>query len=356
MVDPIPVDKKDIDCIELNEYVFNPGIGKVRVIHMIYYYDPNGGTVVHPKADALLRRLFELVPGNTVHFISMRRSIPLSFLYAAKESGMAVYASICSSDFLGFGLPGNSLFKKQIVKYARLVLQRVDGVRIVPLSVKRKVAGWRLPVIEFSSGGVPKRSLRLEWTSLIGKKCVFPDDNREVVFAYFGPISGTAGVGRLVKAFMRVKGNARLLLWGTGKISYVSKLIRIFLTRDHRIEYRGKFFANTFELKRRDFNVLVVPRVVAGGKLPFFIDEPIPVIAPDNYGDDGQICDRFDGWLFRDGDAGLEKIIRYVADNPAEIAAVQRSIDAYSRQFIKRLNAGEWAKIYLKKLSAPADA
>jgi hypothetical protein len=46
---------------------------------------------------------------------------------------------------------------------------------------------------------------------------------------------------------------------------------------------------------------------------------------------------------------GLARVIRHIADNPAEIAAVQRSIDAYARQFMKRLNVGAWAKTYLKK-------
>jgi hypothetical protein len=219
----------------------------------------------------MLRDFFRLVPGNVVHFISLRRSIPLSFLHAAKESGMAVYASIGTSDFLGPVLAGDSLLKTQRVKYARLVLQRVDGVRIVPLSVRKKVSGWHLPSLEFDMPGVPKRPLRLEWTSLTGKFNVLPDDKRGVVFAYFGSISDVAGVGRLVKAFMGVKSNARLLLWGAGEISYVSKLLRVFLKQDPRIEYCGEYFGNTFDLKRRDFHVLVVPRVLAGWKRPSFM-------------------------------------------------------------------------------------
>ena len=158
------------------------------------------------------------------------------------------------------------------------------------------------------------------------KKCA----HEEVTFGFTGRIIYTKGVHLLCEAFSKVKGNARLLIWGDAENDY-GKSLKEKYAADERIEFRGRYHNDDLQDVLDSFDVLVCPSIWLENA-PLVIQEAqaaeLPVLVSDRGGMAELVHDGVDGFTFRLGDAeDLRDKMQYIVDNPQKLSALQPPIE-----------------------------
>ncbi len=142
-----------------------------------------------------------------------------------------------------------------------------------------------------------------------------------VIFGFTGRIIFTKGVHILCEAFSRVRGNARLVIWGDAENDYGQSLRKQY--EDERIEFKGRYHNDDLQTVLDSFDVLVCPSIWLENA-PLVIQEAqsarLPVLVSDRGGMAELVCGGVDGFTFRLGDTeDLCKKMQAIVDNPQKL-------------------------------------
>lgn len=151
----------------------------------------------------------------------------------------------------------------------------------------------------------------------------------EIIFGFTGRIIYTKGVHILCEAFEKVKGNARLVIWGDFESEYGRELKSKY--ESGKIVFKGRYHNDDLQKVLDSFDVLVCPSVWLENA-PLVIQEAqsaeLPVLVSDRGGMAELVHDGVDGFTFRLGDAGdLASKMQSIVDNPQKLLDLRPPIE-----------------------------
>lgn len=150
-----------------------------------------------------------------------------------------------------------------------------------------------------------------------------------ITFGFTGRIIYTKGVHVLCEAFSRVKGNARLVIWGDANNEYGRNLIEKYSGKN--IVFKGRYHNDDLQQVLDSFDVLVCPSIWLENA-PLVIQEAqaaeLPVLVSDRGGMAELVHDGIDGFTFKLGDADdLRLKMQRIVDNPEMLSTLKPSIE-----------------------------
>ncbi len=150
-----------------------------------------------------------------------------------------------------------------------------------------------------------------------------------ITFGFTGRIIYTKGVHLLCVAFRRVKGNAKLVIWGDTKNEYARRLVKKFSGK--RIEFKGCYHNNDIQKVLDSFDVLVCPSIWLENA-PLVIQEAqsteLPVLVSDKGGMVELVHNGEDGFTFKLGsEEDLFSKMQDIVDNPQELLSLKAPIE-----------------------------
>ena len=153
--------------------------------------------------------------------------------------------------------------------------------------------------------------------------------HQEIVFGFTGRIIYTKGVHLLCKAFSRVKGKARLVIWGDTDNDYAQQLIQKY--ESDKIEFKGLYHNDDLQQVLDSFDILVCPSIWLENA-PLVIQEAqsahLPVLVSDKGGMAELVHDNIDGFTFELGNADdLYLKMQDIVNDPDKLFALQPSIE-----------------------------
>lgn len=148
-------------------------------------------------------------------------------------------------------------------------------------------------------------------------------------FGFTGRIIHTKGVHILCEAFSKVKGDARLVIWGDADSEYGNNLKKKYSSKN--IEFKDRYHNDDLQQVLDSFDVLVCPSIWLENA-PLVIQEAqaaqLPVLVSDRGGMAELVHDGIDGFTFRLGDADdLRLKMQRIIDNPEMLSALEPSIE-----------------------------
>ena len=151
----------------------------------------------------------------------------------------------------------------------------------------------------------------------------------EIVFGFTGRIIHTKGVHILCEAFSKVKGNARLVIWGDANSEYGKDLMAEYSGKN--IDFKGRYHNNELQQVLDSFDVLVCPSIWLENA-PLVIQEAqcaeLPVLVSDRGGMAELVHDGIDGYTFKLGDAeDLCLKMQKIVDNPEILSSLKPPIE-----------------------------
>lgn len=150
-----------------------------------------------------------------------------------------------------------------------------------------------------------------------------------ITFGYTGRIIYTKGVHLLCEAFSKVKGEARLVIWGDANSEYGKDLIEKYSCSN--IEFKGRYHNDDLQQVLDSFDVLVCPSIWLENA-PLVIQEAqsaeLPVLVSDMGGMKELVHDGEDGFTFSLGnEEDLREKMQDIVDHPQKLLALQPSIE-----------------------------
>jgi glycosyltransferase involved in cell wall biosynthesis/protein-L-isoaspartate O-methyltransferase len=154
-------------------------------------------------------------------------------------------------------------------------------------------------------------------------------DTAEIIFGYIGSIHCLKNAAFLAKAFIKVKGNAKLIFWGNGATAEIAEL-KIILESDNRMKYKGDYIPEQLPDILSNMDVVIVPSLIES--YSFVVREAlsagIPVIASNVGGIPEIISHMKNGILVQaNSEEELIKRIQEVIDNPLLIEKLKSGIE-----------------------------
>lgn len=153
--------------------------------------------------------------------------------------------------------------------------------------------------------------------------------HEEITFGFTGRIIYTKGVHVLCEAFSRLKGKAKLLIWGDAESDYGNELKEKYA--DTQIEFKGAYHNDQLQEVLDSFDILVCPSIWLENA-PLVIQEAqsteLPVLVSNKGGMAELVHDGEDGFTFELGDAeNLRKKMQEIVDNPEKILTLKSPIE-----------------------------
>lgn len=150
-----------------------------------------------------------------------------------------------------------------------------------------------------------------------------------VTFGFTGRIIYTKGVHLLCESFSKVKGNARLLIWGDADSEYGRDLVAKYSS--DRIVFKGKYHNDDLQQVLDSFDVLVCPSIWLENA-PLVIQEAqsaqLPVLVSNKGGMAELVHDGEDGFTFELGDENdLCSKMQDIVDNPEKLRTLRAPIE-----------------------------
>lgn len=173
----------------------------------------------------------------------------------------------------------------------------------------------------------------------------------KLTFGFIGNIHPLKNADVLVGAFLRVQGDARLLLFGGGLRQDVDR-IEEMARADRRIEYRGRFLPTQLPDILAQLDLLVVPSASESFGLVAreALSAGVPVATANVGGVAEAIREGENGCLFDPGDEeGLAALLQRFVDHPASVRSL--TVDRGGIWTIEA-DAGEWSTRYAHMVAA----
>lgn len=153
--------------------------------------------------------------------------------------------------------------------------------------------------------------------------------HNEITFGFTGRIIYTKGVHLLCEAFSKVKGNAKLVIWGDADSDYGRNLVEKY--SGDRIVFQGKYHNNQLQSVLDSFDVLVCPSIWLENA-PLVIQEAqsaeMPILVSDRGGMAELVHDNVDGFYFELGNADdLTLKMQRIVDNPQVLLDLKPSLE-----------------------------
>jgi glycosyltransferase involved in cell wall biosynthesis len=248
------------------------------------------------------------------HLLCPKILMPTSDTLCAGPAGGEACARFCSE------LP--SSFLKQRLALSTKILKNAKEL-IAPSKFVADVFQREIPGIKVivNNHGVRQSDLR-------------PNDKiysngDDITFAFIGNLAVHKGPHHLIKAFSEMNHpRARLLIYGTGRQDFVTKLHQ--LAGDNKIEFRGSFKADTLPDVLSEIDVFVNPAIWY--ETYSFVNHEalsseIPVICSKLGGMYEKIVDGKNGFTFPAGDSeALKDILLSFVESPTQLNAMKRYI------------------------------
>ena len=151
----------------------------------------------------------------------------------------------------------------------------------------------------------------------------------KITFGFTGRIIHTKGVHLLCEAFSKVRGNARLVIWGDYDSEYGQDLVKKYSCGG--IEFKGAYHNDKLQEVLDSFDVLVCPSIWLENA-PLVIQEAqaaeIPVLVSDKGGMAELVHDGIDGFTFKLGDADdLRSKMQDIVDNPQKLLNLKAPVE-----------------------------
>ena len=324
-------------------------------IRYINNYEPENATFydkyLNPAIDEAFRDYVKLVQPDVVHIGHLSHLSTQIPIIAKREFGLPVLFTI--HDFWMFchrgqlinpenwqicPLPNvnqctecaafhykNPAFSKELIKerdeHIRNVLDCID-VFFAPSHTLEKFfinMGVEPKKIFYSKYGFNVSTIKKHQKTL----------HNEITFGFMGRIIHTKGVHLLCEAFSKVRGYARLLIWGDTESEYGENLVKKYSGRN--IEFKGKYHNDKLQKVLDSFDVLVCPSIWLENA-PLVIQEAqsaeIPVLVSDKGGMAELVHDGIDGFTFKLGDADdLRSKMQDIVDNPQKLLNLKAPIE-----------------------------
>lgn len=155
------------------------------------------------------------------------------------------------------------------------------------------------------------------------------DLRSETVFGFTGRIIYTKGVHLLCEAFSRIKGKARLVIYGDTNNDYAQDLIRSYA--GDRIEFKGLYHNDDLQQVLDSFDILVCPSIWLENA-PLVIQEAqsahLPVLVSNKGGMAELVHNNIDGFTFELGSTDdLYQKIQNIVDHPDLLLTLQPPIE-----------------------------
>ncbi len=150
-----------------------------------------------------------------------------------------------------------------------------------------------------------------------------------ITFGFTGRIIHTKGVHLLCEAFNRIKGKARLIIYGDEKSAYGEDLVRRYSSE--RIEFKGRYHNDDLQNVLDSFDVLVCPSIWLENA-PLVIQEAqsacLPVLVSNKGGMAELVHDGVDGFTFELGSVeDLQAKMQRIVDNPQMLQMLREPIE-----------------------------
>lgn len=151
----------------------------------------------------------------------------------------------------------------------------------------------------------------------------------EICFGFTGRIIYTKGVHLLCEAFSRIKGKARLVIYGDTNNDYAQDLVKKY--RGDRIEFKGLYHNDDLQQVLDSFDVLVCPSIWLENA-PLVIQEAqsahMPVLVSNKGGMAELVHNCIDGFTFELGNVeDLYQKMQHLVDNPDILNTLQPPIE-----------------------------
>ncbi|MBQ3676639.1 MAG: glycosyltransferase [Bacteroidales bacterium] len=153
--------------------------------------------------------------------------------------------------------------------------------------------------------------------------------HKTITFGFTGRIIYTKGVHLLCEAFCRVKGNAKLVIWGDAENEYARGLVKKY--SGERIEFKGCYHNDDIQKVLDSFDILVCPSIWLENA-PLVIQESqsteLPVLVSDKGGMAELVHNGEDGFTFKLGsEEDLFAKMQDIVDNPQKLLALKAPIE-----------------------------
>jgi glycosyltransferase involved in cell wall biosynthesis len=327
--------------------------------------------ISQPAVEASFEALLVREAFDVVHFQHTWRHLPLSLFGVARRRARAVCATLhdawllCHQTHL---LPPATLAvcsgPEGVGKCARCFFSGGPAPRDAELVLVRELIGLRQEVARAALQccdliASPTRYLREvhERAGLgngrialapLGLEPVERQPSKphpELVFGFIGSLSPVKDPFGLVRAFGRVNGDARLVLFGPGDEAGVRQLAGL-VSREPRAEYRGGFPPEQLAEVLAEMDVLVLPSRVEN--YPLVLREAlcagVPVIATRTGGIPEIVAHGVDGLLCDPGsDAELAACMQAFVDDPGLVRQLRARLRPIKSM---RQDAREWLDRY----------
>jgi len=221
-------------------------------------------------------------------------------------------------------------------EYVKLIFHNVDFISAPSKFLAEKY-------IRYGYGKNKIKVLPLGLKTVVNKKA--KTESTKLTFGYIGTIHKLKNVGLLINAFKKVKGNAKLIIWGNGQSEEIKK-IKNATFEDDRIEYRGGYTPKNLTEILSEVDIGIIPSLIENYPLTVreFLSAGIPVIASKTGGIPEIVRDGINGILFNPtNEKELCRILQNVVNNPQLIKKLREGITP-----IKTIeeDAIEWESIY----------
>ena len=153
--------------------------------------------------------------------------------------------------------------------------------------------------------------------------------HKTITFGFTGRIIYTKGVHLLCEAFSKVRGDAKLVIWGDVNSNYGENLVEKYSSK--RIEFKGKYHNDNLQQVLDSFDILVCPSIWLENA-PLVIQEAqsteLPVLVSDKGGMAELVHDGEDGFTFKLGSKDdLYTKMQDIVDNPQKLLSLKAPIE-----------------------------
>lgn len=153
--------------------------------------------------------------------------------------------------------------------------------------------------------------------------------HKDITFGFTGRIIYTKGVHILCEAFGKIKGNAKLVIWGDADSGYGKDLIKKYSS--NRIEFKGRYHTDDLQHVLDSFDVLVCPSIWLENA-PLVIQEAqsaeLPVLVGNKGGMAELVHNGIDGFTFELGNEDdLSAKMQEIVDNPQKLFSLKAPIE-----------------------------
>ena len=324
-------------------------------IRYINNYEPENATFydkyLNPKIDDIFRDYVKLVKPEVVHIGHLSHLSTQIPIIAKREFGLPVLFTI--HDFWMFCHRGqminpetwkicnrpNTLQCTRCAAYhyqnpnfgSGLIREREEHIKHVIDCIDVFFAPSHTLEKFFIDMGVDKNKIFYsKYGFNVSKICKRQKQQHDTItFGFMGRIIYTKGVHLLCEAFCKLKGKARLVIWGDAENEYGRELKKKYC--DERIEFKGGYHNDDLQEVLNSFDVLVCPSIWLENA-PLVIQEVqcagIPVLTSDKGGMTELVRNGEDGYTFELGNADdLRSKLQDIVDNPQKLLLLKPSVE-----------------------------